>query len=114
MNGVCGTARPNVTRASGSALTFGECGLAVVEALRDFLDGIRSRRHVVFELDRRRERVLLLLHQLKDLLQRRVARAPRQVAGAVRRGLPILQVHARDPVVELPQKWDRALAVPAT
>ena len=51
-----------------------------------------------------------MLHELKDLLQRRVARAPRHVACAVRGRLPILQMNARDPVVEFPQKQNRALA----
>src|SRR5262245_31929063 len=43
---------------------------AELQALGHFFDGIRPVGHVVFHLDRCRERVFLFLHHLKDFLNR--------------------------------------------
>src|SRR5262249_14289020 len=72
-----------------------------VAALPPFLPGVRPRRHVVFELDRRREGVPLALHHLQNLFQGCIASTPSHVARAVGRCGAILQVHARNPIVEL-------------
>src|SRR6185295_6819620 len=69
-------------------------GAAVLHALAHFLDRIGALGHVVFELDRRRDLPLVLLHQLEDLLDRRLSLAPRQVERAVLRRRAVLQVEA--------------------
>ena len=85
-------------------------GAAVVDALPHFLHGVGALRHVVFELDRRRDLPLVLPHHLQDLLDRRLAGAPRQVERAVLRRRPILQVEAGDAVVVLLQELHRRAA----
>src|SRR5262245_53897133 len=79
-------------------------GAAEIEALADFLHGVRALGDVVLELDRGRDLPLVLLHELEDLLDRRFAGAPREVQRAVLGGRPILQVEARGPVVVLLQE----------
>src|SRR5215831_11530701 len=102
------TSRRTVIPVAWQAL--GESGLAVFEALPDFLHGVRSFRHGVLKLDRRRELPLALLHQLENVLERRLARAPRQIQRAVGRRRAVLQVHARDPVVVLVEEVERRAA----
>src|SRR5262249_24673932 len=88
--------------------TSGERLLAVPDALGDFRHGARALRDLVLDLDVGRERPLLLLHQLQDLLERRPSHAPRYVPAI---GGPVLQMQADDPVVILLEHRERRLSL---
>src|SRR5262245_52425987 len=63
---------------------------------------------IVLKFDRCRECVFLLLHELKDFLDRRVALTPGHVRSVT--NLAVLQMHAGDPCVVFLDERDRALA----
>src|SRR5215831_15575701 len=73
--------------------------LAELHALADFGDQVRAFRDRVLELDRRLEPVLLLLHELENLLDGRIALTPRDIRTVIL--LSILEVDVSDPVVVL-------------
>ena len=68
----------------------------MLEALPDFGHSVRTS---VFELDVRRDIVLLALEEMKDLLDRSVAFSPRRVLAVVL--LAVFDMQVADPVVVL-------------
>src|SRR4051794_40778531 len=85
----------------------GERFLAVLHALRHLLHRVGARRNSVLQLDVGVDRPLLLLEELQDLLNRRLALTPGEVAAV---GGAVLQVQADDLVVVLFDDRDRRLA----
>src|SRR6478672_9285837 len=80
---------------------------AVLHALLGFDHGVRSLWNLVLELDRCRNIPLLVAHEPQNFLDRRLAGAPRQIQSAVRNRRAVLEMKARNPIVELVQKVER-------
>src|ERR1017187_3161238 len=89
-------------------LRLGQTGLEVGETLFHFGDQVRARRNLILQLDVRREGVLVLLEQLQNWLNRRVASAPN---GNVRTMvlLAVFDVQVGDLVVVLLDERDRVV-----
>src|SRR5438477_12811379 len=85
----------------------------VLHALLGFLHGIRTLGNCVFELDRRRKLPLVLLDELEDFFDRRLAGSPGQIQRAVLGQRPVFQVEARDAVMELVEEIERRAALVA-
>src|SRR6185312_467059 len=92
------TNRPQVSNLPHDSLR--EYFAAVVYAVFDFLHGVGAFGNVVLLFDRGRHRPLVLRYGLKNLFDRRFARAPGKVEGTVGYGCAVLQMEAGDLVVE--------------
>src|SRR5918995_7350079 len=85
----------------------GERLAAELKAPDDFFHSTRLGWHVVLELNRRGHLPAVLLHRLKNLGQRRVARPPGQVLLTIRGRGAVLQVEAGDAPVVASEKSER-------
>src|SRR5262245_29839599 len=81
-----------------------------VDALPNFLHRVGSGGNLVFQLHRSRNLPLVLLHHLKNLFDRRLARSPREVQRTVFRRRSILEMEARDAIVVLLEELHRRAA----
>ena len=83
---------------------------AILEGLGDFAHPIRTRRNLVFKLDRRLDIPFVIPQQAQHLPDRRVSLAEGRV-GAIMK-LPIFQMHMRNPLVMPLDERDRRNIVP--
>src|SRR5437870_183264 len=101
--------RRTTTSATAARRPLRERRFAELHASGEFVHDGGTSWNAILQLDHRRKGVLLALHELKRLLDRRVALSPRHVRTVL--DLAVLQMNVRDAVVVLADEPGRRVPV---